>query len=166
MRPERAQVLTHGLVAGFISYLAVVILFAVINAIGGRSPFHTAAALGATLFYGLDDPALLTVAPGPVLAYNGVHLALSLVAGTASAFLLFETERHHFLWYFVLFAFLAGFVYVMLAVGILGSEIARVIPWWLALTGTVVWVGSMGVYLWIQHRELLAALKREQEAGL
>jgi len=163
MRPDRAQVLTHGLVAGFIGYAAVVIFFAIVNLIGGRSPFHTAAALGSALFYGTVDPAALTVQPGPVLAYNGVHLAISLAAGMGSAFLLFEAERHHFAWYFIFFLFLAGFVYVLLAVGAVGAEIAHVIPWWFALSGTLVWVAGMGVYLWTQHRDLLKTLAQESE---
>lgn len=162
MRPDRAEVLTHGLVAGFIGYAAVVIFFALINVIGGHSPFHTAARLGAVLFYGAAEPLAVTVEPGPVLAYNGVHLAVSLLAGIGSAFLLVETERYHFLWYFIFFLFLAGFVYVLLFVGILGAEITHVIPWWSALMGTVVWVAAMGGYLWTQHRSLLATLSGEQ----
>jgi hypothetical protein len=164
MRPERAEVLVHGLVAGFIGYAAVVIFFALVNVIGGHSPFHTAARLGTALFYEPADPLAARPEPGPVLAYNGVHLVASLLAGTGSAFLLVETERYHFLWYFVFFLFLAGFVYVLLFVGILGAEITRVIPWWFALMGTLVWVAAMGGYLWTQHRSLLARLSEEQGA--
>lgn len=165
MKPDRAQVLTQGLVAGLVSYAAVVLFFIVANLVAGRSPFHTAAALGSALFYGLSDPARLVIEPGPVLAMNGLHLVLSLAVGTVAAWLLFETERHHFIWYFVLFIFLAGFVYSLLAIGILGAEIAHVIPWWSVLAGNVVWMLSLGSYLWLQHRGLVAALKREQESA-
>lgn len=165
MRPDRVEVLTHGLVAGFIGYAAVVIYFAIVNVIGGHSPFHTASTIGAALFYGGIDPAG-TVQPGPVLAYNGVHLAVSLIAGLGSAFLLFEAERHHSLWYFVFFLFLGGFIYVVLFVGALGSEVVHVIPWWFALTGTLVWVSAMAAYLWTQHRGLLKELQEEQRSEM
>lgn len=163
MKPERAQILTHGLIAGFISYAAVVIFFALVNLIAGRSPFHTAAALGSTLFYGLTETAQLAIEPGPVLAYNGVHLVLSLLAGTIGAWLLFEIEQHHFMWYFVLFVFLAGFLYSLLAIGIVGAEIAHLVPWWSIVTANLLWVISLGTYLVYQHRGLLGALAREQE---
>ncbi len=165
MKPERAQVLTQGLIAGFIGYAAVVVFFAVSNLIAGRSPFYTAAALGSSLFYGLQDPSLLTIQPGPVLAYNGVHLLLSLLIGTAGAWLLFEIERHHFLWYFVGFIFLAGFIYSLVAIGIVSAEIAHVLPWWAVLTANLIWVGSLGLYLWFQHRDLMATIKREEEVS-
>ncbi len=165
MKPERAQVLTQGLIAGFIAYAAVVVFFAVANLVTGRSPFHTAAALGSTLFYGLQDPSQLAIEPGPVLAYNGVHLLLSLLVGTIAAWLIFETERHHFLWYFVLFIFMAFFLYSLLAIGIIGAEIAHVLPWWSVLTANVIWVASLGAYLWLQHRGLMGQLQREQESA-
>ena len=85
MKPERAQWLTQGLIGGLIGYAAVAVFFVLVNLIGGRSPFHTAAALGSTLFYGLQDAANLVIEPGPVIAYNGLHLILSILAATVAA---------------------------------------------------------------------------------
>jgi hypothetical protein len=164
MKPENEKLLAQGLVAGIVGYAAVVLFFAVVNVIGGRSPFHTAAALGSVLFYDLQDPARLVIEPGPVLAYNGVHLVLSLVAGMVAAWLLFETERHHFIWYFVMFAFVAAFMYSLVVIAIVGAEIAHVVPWWSVVTANVVWLVSLGGYLWFQHRGLMAVLKEEQES--
>jgi hypothetical protein len=166
MKPERAQVLTQGLVAGFVGYAAVVAFVSLADLFSGRPIFHTAAALGTTLFYGLEDPATLVIAPGPVLAYNGIHLALSLAAGTVAAWLLFETERHHFIWYFVLFVFFAGFLFSLLAIGIVGAEIAHLVPWWSIVVANLTWAAALGGYLWYQHRGLLARLDQEQESGL
>jgi hypothetical protein len=164
MRPDRVQVLVQGFVAGLIAYAAVVLFFLVVNLIAGRSPFHTAAALGSALFYGLREPARLAIEPGPVLAYNGVHMLVSLGAGTIAAWLLFETERHHFIWYFVLFVFLMGFVYSLVLIGIVSAEIAHVLPWGSVLAGNVVWVIALGSYLWFQHRGLVRELREEQES--
>jgi len=163
MKPERAEVLLQGLVAGLIGYLAVAVFFLIFNLIGGQSPLHTAAALGSALFYGLDDPAQLVIEPGPIIAFNGLHLMLSLVAGMIASWLLFETERHHFIWYFVFFVFLAGFVYSLVAIGIIGAEIAHVVPWWSVLVANIVWIAGLGGYLWFQHRGLVGALRREEE---
>jgi hypothetical protein len=165
MRPERAQVLTQGLVAGFVGYAAVVAFISLANLVSGRPVFHTAAALGTTLFYGLSDPTALAIEPGPVLAYNGIHLTLSLAAGIVAAWLLFETERHHFIWYFVLFIFVAGFLFSLLAIGIVGAEIAHLVPWWSVVAANLVWAVALGGYLWYQHRGLLARLSEEQESG-
>jgi hypothetical protein len=165
MKADRAQWLTQGLVAGLVSYAAVAVFFLVINVISGRSAFHTAAALGSTLFYGLQDPANLVIEPGPVLAYNGVHLILSIVAGTIASWLLFETERHHFLWYFVFFIFLAGFMYSSVLIGVVGAEISHIVPWWSVLVANVIWLAALISYLWLQHRSLISALKTEQESA-
>ena len=165
MKPERAQWLTQGLIAGLIGYAAVAVFFLLVNVIGGRSPFHTAAALGSVLFYGLQDPANLVIEPGPVIAYNGLHLILSIVAATVAAWLLFETERHHFIWYFVFFVFLAGFVYSLVLIGVVGAEISHIVPWWSVLAANVIWLLSLGCYLWYQHRSLIGALRREQESA-
>jgi hypothetical protein len=166
MKPERAQILTQGFVAGLIGYAAVALFFVLVNIVGGRSPFHTAAALGAVLFYGLEDPARLVIEPGPVFAYNGFHLILSVVVGTVGAWLVFETERHHFMWYFVFMIFLAGFVYSVTAIGIIAAEIANVVPWWSVVAANVVWVIALGSYLWFQHRGLVAAIRAEQESAM
>jgi hypothetical protein len=156
--------LTQGLVAGLAAYAAVALFFAVVNLIGGRSPFHTAAALGSALFYGVRDPAGVILAPGPVLAYNGVHLIASLLVGMAVAWLFYEIERYHFLWYFAFFVLLIVFMYSLVFMGMIAAEMARALPWGLVVAGTVVWAAALGGCVWLQHRTLMAELKREQEA--
>ncbi|NIR45652.1 MAG: hypothetical protein GWN99_14730 [Gemmatimonadetes bacterium] len=165
MKPERAQVFAQGLVAGLIAYAAVAVFFLLVNVVAGRSPFHTAAALGEALFYGLEDPTRITIEPGPVLAYNGLHLIVSLLAGTIAAWLFFETERHHWLWYFVFFVFIAGFVFSLVFVGAVSVEIAGLVPWWSVAVANVVWVVGLVSYLWYQHRGLVRELMEEQESA-
>lgn len=99
MRAFGRRVLWEGLIAGVIGYAVVVLFFAVLNLIHGRSPFYTAALLGATLFYGLENPADLRVWAGPVLAYNGVHLLVFLILGIIAAWLTSEAERGPAFWY-------------------------------------------------------------------
>lgn len=161
MKPDRARVLVEGFIAGIIGYAAVALFFAVVNLVSGRSPFHTAAALGGALFYGVRGPAELVIEPGPILAYNGVHLVLSLLAGFVAAWLVFETERHHNLWYFLFFVFLAGFVYSLVAIGIVGAEIAELVSWWSVAVANLAWVIAMGGYLFLTHRGLVRELHEE-----
>ena len=164
MKPERAQWLAQGLIGGLIGYVAVAVFFVLVNLVGGRSVFHTAAALGSTLFYGLQGAANLVIEPGPVIAYNGLHLILSIVVATVASWLLYETERHHFIWYIVFFIFLAGFVYSLVLIGVVGAEISHIVPWWSVLAANVIWLLSLGSYLWYQHRSLIGELMREQES--
>lgn len=162
MKAERAQVFTQGLVAGLIAYAAVALFFFLVNAIGGRSPFHTAAVLGSALFYGVGDATTVVIEPGPIIAYNGLHLIVSLVAGTIGAWLFYETERHHWLWYLVFFIFLAGFVYSLVFVGVLSAEISELVAWPAVAVANVIWVVALGGYLLYQHRGLIRELRDEQ----
>lgn len=165
MRPEREEVLLQGVIAGLVGYAAVALFFIVVNLIEGRSPFFTPALLGSALFYGLRDPADLIVQPGPVLAYNGVHLVIFLIVGMAAAWLVFEAELHHYLWYIVFFLFLAGFILSLAVVGVLGAVIGRLIPWWSVLGANLTWALAIGGYLWLTHRGLVRDLQREQRSG-
>jgi len=56
MRERTKLILVGGLVSGLIGYGTVVLVVSLMNILGGRSPFHTAAVLGSTLFSGLRDP--------------------------------------------------------------------------------------------------------------
>ncbi len=77
-----ARVLTAGMWAGLIGYGTVVRFFVAVSVFTGRPVFYIPALFGATIFYGLEDPAALAILPGPVLTYNIVHLLVFLVLGT------------------------------------------------------------------------------------
>jgi hypothetical protein len=162
MKPERGQVWMQGLFAGLIGYATVVVFFGVLNAIEGRSPFFTVAALGAALFEGVRDPAQVTVAPGSVFAYNGLHLVLFLVVGQVGSWLVYATERHHSLWYVIFFLVLAGFIYGLTITGVFGAEIAHAVPWWSVVAANVAWVAAVAGYFWWSHPRLLGELREEQ----
>lgn len=162
MREDRGQMLVQGLVAGLLGYATVAIFFVVENLIAGRSPLYTAAVLGQTMFYGGLESGRVAIEPGPILAYNGVHMVASVIVGLVASWLVFETERHHPLWYFLFFVFLAGFIYSLVAIGILGAEIANAIEWWSVAVANLAWVLAMGAYLLVMHRGLLRELREEE----
>ncbi len=149
----------EGLVTGLIGYGTVVALFAVINLLSGRALFHTAALLGSALFFGLEDAADLVMAPAPIIAYNGVHILVSLLIGLGAGWLVFQAEKHRPLWYVAFFIFLAGFIYTVVIMGVFAAEVAHLLSWTLILLANVAAGVTAGGYLWWQHRRLPAALK-------
>jgi hypothetical protein len=153
MRAERVQTNLQGLAAGFIGYVAVALFFAIFNLIGGRSPFFTAAFLGDALFYGVRDPAAVVVWPGPVFAYNGVHLLMFLALGLVASWLAFLSERGPQFWYIgaILFLFVVFHLYgfVLLVTG----GIQAVLPTWTVFASTVLAGTAMFAYLlWVHPR--------------
>lgn len=161
MKRQVGELAVRGLVAGLIAYLTVAIFLAVVNLVAGRSPFYTAAAMGSALFYGAVGRGEVLVEPGPIIAYNGVHLVSLIVIGWLWAFLLTEIEKHHGLWYFIFFVMLAGFLYSLLLVGIVGAEIIGAVSWWAVVVSNFLWATTMGWYLLATHSRLLGELQRE-----
>lgn len=148
---ERTRVVfTGGLVSGLIGYGTVVVVVSLLNVLGGRSPFHTAAMFGSALFYGLEDPAALVVEPGPVLAYNMVHVLAFVLIGTLASWLVWMAEKYPAMQYFVLVVliFVAFHIFgalllfaepllgagAWLTVGVAGVAAAMLMGWYLLKT--------------------------------
>jgi hypothetical protein len=153
MRAERAQTNLQGLAAGFIGYAAVALFFAIFNLVAGRSPFFTAAFLGDALFYGVRDPAAVVIWPGPVFAYNGVHLLMFLALGMVASWLALLSERGPQFWYIgaILFLFVVFHLYgfVLLVTG----GVQAVLPTWTVFASTVLAGTVMFAYLlWVHPR--------------
>ena len=164
MRHRIASVLREGLVGGLVAYLAVVVTFAVLNLIQGRSPFHTAAAMGAVLFHGGDAASAFALDPAPILAYNGIHLLGSLLVAGVAAFLVYESELHKSFWYFGLMILVAAVFYSIVLFGVVGAEIGGVLEWSTVVLGTLVWAGAMTTYFLRVHRGLLGEIQGGLEA--
>lgn len=99
--------------------------------------------------------------PGPIIAYNGVHLLVSLLIGTGAAWLLLEAERFHSLWYVVFFAFMAVALYITLLFGVFAVEIRHVLSWRAVVLGSGVGgAATVGYLLWA-HRSLAGQLRDE-----
>jgi hypothetical protein len=146
MSVRAGRIVRIGLAAGGVGYAAVIVVVSGLNLLAGRSPFYTAALFGASLFYGLSDPAALVVAPGPVLAYNGVHLLAFLALGLGGSGLVAIAERYPSAQYviLVLLVFVAFHVWGGLALfahPLLGAE-----TWWHVGVGTLVAAIAMGLY--------------------
>jgi len=122
MRSKWIETLREGLVAGVIGYSATVVLFAIANLLVGRSPFHTAAVLGAALLYGIRDPMQVVVTPAYVLAYNGAHLVVFLALGILGASLARLADRGAQLWYVALFLFIFVSFHLIVTVQVVATS--------------------------------------------
>jgi len=148
----------EGLLAGLIGYLTVAFFFGAVNLVSGDSPFHTAALLGSALFFGVRTVGEVVQGPGPIIAYNGFHVLLSLAVGLVAAWLIFQTERNRNLWFIVFFMFLAGFILSVAVVGVLASELVPLLSWPAVLAANVAAGLTAGGYLWWRHSRLLMEL--------
>lgn len=158
MRPETKLMLRGGLFAGLLGYGTVVVVFAAANLLGGRSPFYTPAMLGSAMFYALRDPAALVVSPGPVLAYNMVHVLAFLALGMLAAWLVAVSERYpaaRFLALFVL-VFVGGHVYAGLL--IFAEPLLRGSAWLVIAVASIAAAVVMGWYLLRLHPLLRSGL--------
>ncbi|MFQ5746262.1 MAG: hypothetical protein ACE5HF_03460 [Gemmatimonadota bacterium] len=170
MRPDRARVMMEGLVAGLLGYAAVALFFGVVNLIGGRNFFYTAARLGSGLTGAAPGAADTAVLPGPVFAYNGVHLLAFLVIGFVAAWLVFETEKHPD--FFPIFLFIAlGGAFANVAAFTAISEIrSGELSLWAVLGANAAAGAAMGAYLVRAHprlwRELREGSDPEAEEGV
>lgn len=153
----------EGLVAGLIGYVTVVALFGAVNLAAGDPLFHTATLLGSALFFGARGVGEVVAGPGPIIAYNGVHILVSLVIGLGAAWLIFQTEKNHPLWFVVFFVFLAGFIYSVALMGVLVAEAVGLLSWPMIVAANVAAGITVGAYLWWRHSRLLAGLAGEGE---
>ncbi|MFQ5690982.1 MAG: hypothetical protein ACE5HQ_12010 [Gemmatimonadota bacterium] len=159
MKPSRARVLQEGLVAGLIGYATIALFYFVVDIARGRPLFFTAALLGRTVSGGSGSAAEVVVAPGPVFAYNGIHLLAFLFIGLAVAWLVFELELHPVFWYVVFFLLLGGFFMSLVIMLAVAERLAELIPWWSVLGANLLTAAAMGMYLHAAHRRLWRELR-------
>jgi hypothetical protein len=86
----------------------------------------------------------------------------SLAVGLCVAWLLYEVEVHHELWYVSLLVFVSGFLFILLGTGVLAVEIAGVLSWTQIFVTTVAWALALAGYLSRFHRGLAQEIDAEQ----
>ena len=164
MKRSTEKIWIDGLIAGMIGYAVLALFFAVSNALAGRSPFFTAAVLGEAMFYGLRDVNAVTLAPGPIIAYNGIHLVVFLLIGFGVAWTVNQLERHPDLSYFAFVLAFAGFLGSYALALIFGGPIAVALPWQLVAGANFTAGMAMATYLWWTHPLLRSELQTGGEA--
>ena len=158
------SVVREGLVTGLIGAGGVAAWFLVIDTISGR-PFFTPSVLGSAMFFGLRDPAAVTVELPAVAAYTLVHIVAFLAVGVIVAAMLAEVRKTpHVLWllaeFFLVFEF--GF-YAVIAVVV--APVAGLLAWVNVAVGNLIAAGGMGYYLWRTNPVLRETLQRHLASG-
>lgn len=147
MKESSLRVLRQGAVAGLMGYAVVAFVFALTNVVEGRSPFYTAAVLGATLIYGVSDPTTVTVMPAYVFAFNGLHLVTFLGFGVIGAWLVALAGKGAQLWYVALFFWMLVAAHMIGVAQVLAIPLESILPaaavWGAGVMASVV----MGIYL-------------------
>ena len=159
---NRQKVFSEGILVGLAGAAAVAVWFLVLDLVAG-APLRTPALLGAVLFDGLRDPAVLTITPGIVLKYTAVHGLAFLIFRVAIAglFELAERERHALFGAFLLFCCFE--VAVFAAMMILGSWLLDTLQPWAILGGNLVAALVMLTLLFRGHHFSLHELRTAGE---
>lgn len=154
MKAERERVLTEGLIAGFIGYATVVVVFGLVNLATGHSFFFTAALLGNAVL-GSGGSGADLAAPGPIIVYNGIHLITFVLIGLGAAWLISQTELHPGIWYLTFYLFVTVFFVGLVVVRIVAAPVIDQLPWgWPVIWVNLAAVTLMGLYLWKAHPRL------------
>jgi hypothetical protein len=160
MRQETGTILRGGLYAGLIGYFTIVIFFAVVNTVAGRSPFHTAALLGSALFFDLRDPAAVVVSAPPVLTFNMVHALVMLAAGMITSWLVGLSEKYPiFQWAALVALIFVGF-HLFAAVQFFAAPFLGALGWVQITVASVAAAATMGWFLLAQHPVLRRELRQ------
>lgn len=159
MRKETEITLRGGLFAGLIGYITIVVFFAVLNLIGGRSPFYTAALFGSALFFGLRDAAQLQITPAAVLTFNMVHALVMLAVGFVASWLVAKSEKYPLSQYAVLVALIFVGFHLFAAVALFAMPLLGALGWVQIVVASVAAATAMGWYLLRIHPALRAELR-------
>lgn len=123
-----------GLVVGLLAYASVAAFYAIFDVLATRGTLYTVNLLGRAVMRGLRDPGVLQYPVAldvpAILAYNAVHLVLSLLIGVVVLHLVGHAERHPGRARMMLGTIVGGFVVTIVAVGVLSAPIRAVLPWW------------------------------------
>ena len=160
MHQKTQDTLLQGLFTGFLGFLTIIVVFAVANMVTGRSPFYTAAVLGATLFYGVTDLSQMATAIAPyVFAYTGLHLMAFLIFGLAGSWFATIADRGSMLWYPGLFFFLFVGFHMIATMQFFAQPIQSALPSVAVWAAGVLAAAVMVAYLLRVHPDLRRQLR-------
>ncbi len=117
------------------------------------------------MFFGLRDPAAVTIELPAVVAYTLVHIVAFLAVGVIVAAMLAELRKTpHVLWllaeFFIVFEF--GFYGV---IAVVFAPVAGLLAWINVAVGNLIAAGGMGYYLWRTNPVLRETLQRHVASG-
>jgi uncharacterized membrane protein YgdD (TMEM256/DUF423 family) len=147
----------EGLLTGLIGGLVVAVWYFLVDVSRGR-PLHTPNVLG-QVFVGRDTTPGFHVMPGAVAEYTLLHFAVFLILGILLVWLAHLASRNPALRMGVWLGLVIGFMLFLGHLWMLYSLTDQRFPWWTALGGSILGLGSMAWYLWRRHPGLRGAVE-------
>jgi hypothetical protein len=149
----RRSVLREGIIGGLLGAATVAAWFLVFDALRGR-PLLTPSLLGAAVFYGVRDPADVSVMLGPILGYTVLHALAFVAFGIVAAAFIALSEREPALFIAVVILFACFEMFFLGVVGALGQSMVGALVWWAILIGNLLAAAAMLWYFFVGHRAL------------
>jgi hypothetical protein len=149
----------EGLLAGLIGGLIVAAWYFAVD-VGRGELFYTPNVLGQVFAQGDTIPNTRTITSPAVVQYSLLHFGWFILFGVALAALIhLSTRQPEFrmgVWLFLVigFVFWLGISYALYRLT------DQRFPWWTFLVGSVLGIGSIGLYLWRRHPTLRGSMRR------
>jgi hypothetical protein len=154
VKPDRARILSEGLITGLLGYAVVVAFYGILNLVTGLSFFSTAARLGAGLVSPESNSAV-----GAVLAFNGLHVVVFLLVGLLVAWLVMQMERRPSFFVLALFMGVVGLFAVMAAFLSFAARSGVELPIGSVFAANLLAGVAMGGYLLKAHPRLWSEIR-------
>jgi uncharacterized membrane protein YgdD (TMEM256/DUF423 family) len=152
MDRQQHSTIREGLLTGLIGGLVVAVWYLALD-LGRGQPFYTPNVLG-QVFIGRDTVPSSHIVPQAVAEYSLLHFAVFLVLGVALVALAHLATRNPSLrmgvWLGLVIAFLLFIGHLLMLYSLTDQRF----PWWPALGGSVLGIGTMALYLWRRHPAL------------
>jgi hypothetical protein len=152
MSQREHSTLREGLLTGLIGGLVVAVWYLLIDVARGQ-PFHTPSVLG-QVFVGGDTMPAVQVVPQAVAQFSLLHFGVFLLLGIILVALVHMATRAPSLRMAVWLGLVISFLFSLGILFMLYSLTDERFPWWPALGGSVLGIGSMALLLWRRHPAL------------
>jgi hypothetical protein len=150
MEHQHHSTVREGLLTGVIGGLIVAAWYVAYD-LGRGQLGYTPNVLGQVFVARDTMPAVRTVMPQAIAEYSLLHFGVFLLLGVVLAWLTHMAVRNPALRMGIWLGLVIAFVFFFGLLFMLYSVTDARFPWWSALAGSVLGIGSMGLYLWRQH---------------
>jgi ABC-type Mn2+/Zn2+ transport system permease subunit len=159
MDQQHHSTLREGLATGLIGGVVAAVWHLIIDLVRGE-PFYTPNVLGQVLLGGDITPTVRTIFPQAVAGYAFLHFAVFFLLGIVLVLLAHMASRNPALrmgvWLGLVIAFLFSLGFLL----VLYWATRQRFPWLPAVGGSILGVGSMGLYLWRRHPGLRGTFQK------
>lgn len=163
MPQEHHSNLREGLIVGLVGALLVAVWYLAVD-LGRGELFYTPNVLGQVFAQADTTPSLRSVTAAAVVQYSLLHFGWFILFGIALTALTHLAIRNSAFRMGVWLALVIGLAFWLGISYTLYRLTDQRFPWWTFLIGSLLGVGSMGLYLWRRHPSLRRSV-REQPLG-